>query len=76
MKDTDKCPWCGAEATHRFGRIEYRCGSYPEEQSTVCARITRLERCLAFFASAIKCGEPWSKTCEDEYLAAASSSPQ
>ena len=43
---TDRCPWCGAEATHRFGRAEYRCGSYPEEQSPICARVTKLEAAL------------------------------
>ena len=42
----DRCPWCGAEATSRFGRVEYRCGSYPEEQSPICARVTRLEAAL------------------------------
>lgn len=42
----DRCPWCGAEATHRFGRVEFRCGSYPEEQSPICARITKLEAAL------------------------------
>jgi hypothetical protein len=30
-------------------------------------QIQRLQRCLAFFASAIKSGEPWTATCEREY---------
>ena len=33
-------------------------------------RIARLERCLGFFASVIKSGEPWTETCEREYRAA------
>ena len=36
----------------------------------------RLDRCLAFFASVIKSGEPWTETCEREYAAARSSLPQ
>lgn len=38
-------------------------------------REQRLERCLGFFASVIKSGEPWTATCEAEYRAALSPSP-
>ncbi len=33
-------------------------------------REARLERCLGFFASVIKSGEPWTETCQREYDAA------
>lgn len=33
-------------------------------------QIFRLHRCLGFFASVIKSGEPWTATCESEYQAA------
>jgi hypothetical protein len=29
--------------------------------------IVKLIHCLAFFASVIKCGEPWTDTCQHEY---------
>jgi hypothetical protein len=30
-------------------------------------RVSVLEKCLRFFASAIKSGEPWTETCQGEY---------
>ncbi len=32
-------------------------------------RIAQLERCIGFFASVIKSGEPWTATCQREYEA-------
>lgn len=32
--------------------------------------ISKLRRCLAFFASVIKSGEPWTEACQQEYEAA------
>ena len=29
--------------------------------------ITKLQRCLGFFASVIKSGEPWTNSCQREY---------
>jgi hypothetical protein len=33
-------------------------------------KIRKMRECLHFFASVIKSGEPWTATCEREYLAA------
>lgn len=30
-------------------------------------QIADLKRCLGFFASVIKSGEPWTETCQQEY---------
>ena len=38
----------------------------------LAGRVAMLERCVAFFASVIKSGEPWSETCEAEYRKAVS----
>jgi len=38
-------------------------------------RVMRLERCLGFFASVIKSGEPWTDACQREYDAARALTP-
>lgn len=38
--------------------------------------IARLRQCLGFFASVIKSGESWTETCEKEYRAALTPSPE
>lgn len=35
--------------------------------SALAGDIRRLRKCLSFFASAIKAGEPWTVVCEAEY---------
>ncbi len=37
------------------------------------AEVSRKDRCLMFFQSVIRSGEPWTETCEREYAAATSS---
>ena len=41
-----------------------------EERDAALAQAATLRRCLGFFASVIKSGEPWTETCEREYRAA------
>jgi hypothetical protein len=36
-------------------------------RSEAAAEISRLRRTIAFFASVIKAGEPWTEACEREY---------
>jgi len=55
MMGDDRCPWCKKNDCIHHQR--YR----------LAARVAELERCLAFFASVIKSGEPWTETCEAEY---------
>ena len=40
------------------------------ERDTLKRENEALKRCLNFFASVIKCREPWTDTCEKEYTAA------
>lgn len=51
--------WYIARNEHLKARVE-----------TAEAKAARLKRCLGFFASVIKSGEPWTETCEREYRAA------
>lgn len=48
---------------------EYEKG-YQDGCSAARHKVDRLARCLGFFASVIKSGEPWTQTCEREYQSA------
>ena len=72
-----------SEAAYFLEDLAAKLGEAEKERDEVLAQLAearreneRLDRCLAFFASVIKSGEPWTETCEREYAAASSSLPQ
>jgi hypothetical protein len=46
---------------------------YLKTEASLRAELAAARRCLAFFASVIKSGEPWTATCQAEYDAAVAS---
>lgn len=85
--ETERCPnGCGPlwpmtwrqEATRLSGALnamfdELQSALRTPENAALQEQNARLQRCLGFFASAIKSGEGWSLTCEREYRAAIAS---
>lgn len=55
------------DVPNEIDRMRELASGYLEEVKRLSAENARLRTCLGFFASVIKCGEPWTDTCEAEY---------
>jgi hypothetical protein len=84
QSDSGKDVYCGAMDKKRIGDTTWKtpdwCPFLPEDPASRIADLTkRLEtaqQCCGFFASVIKCGEPWTKACEDALSAALTTKEQ